>query len=281
MNWDRYGRTIKVEGGIRAQSARGAIGTSWWSKRFIAVLEALQLGGRLTRGRSYARAGQVLSLEIKPGTVTARVQGSRSDPYKVKIGLTAFPDGIWSAVEQALAEQAIYSARLLAGEMPHEIEELFAGLGLHLFPTRIGDLNMECSCPDWSVPCKHVAATLYLLAEAFDADPFQILLWRGRDRETLLSNLRRHRGGGPARKAKADTPATIDAAMALTDVHSAPLDEAIDRFWIPAVPLQNRPPTLDTETDLLLRQLATPPSTVGGAALVAHLRDLYRQLDVG
>ena len=42
---------------------------------------------------------------------------------------------------------------------------------------------MRCSCPDSEVPCKHLAATFYLLAEAFDEDPFLILRWRGRDRE--------------------------------------------------------------------------------------------------
>ena len=74
-NWREYGKTIKVEGGIKAQSTRGAIGESWWSKRFLGVLESFAMGGRLTRGRSYARAGQVLSMQISPGAVTSTVQG--------------------------------------------------------------------------------------------------------------------------------------------------------------------------------------------------------------
>jgi uncharacterized Zn finger protein len=73
-----YRPPIRVEGGLKARSARGAIGESWWSKRFLAVLESFALGTRLTRGRAYARKGQVLSVDVGPGKVTASVQGSRS-----------------------------------------------------------------------------------------------------------------------------------------------------------------------------------------------------------
>lgn len=195
-------RPIRVEGGLRARSERGAIGESWWSKRFLAVLESLAMGGRLTRGRSYARAGQVLSLEVSPGVVSAVVQGSRPQPYQVSIGLVPYPESVWQAVETALAGQALFSARLLAGEMPAEIEEVFAAASAPLFPAAAHDLAMRCSCPDWGVPCKHIAATFYLLAEGFDADPFQILHWRGRDRQTLLANLRARRTGAePATEA--------------------------------------------------------------------------------
>ncbi|MGE5829331.1 MAG: hypothetical protein ACM30G_13380, partial [Micromonosporaceae bacterium] len=116
----------RVDGGLKARSTRGAIGESWWSRRFLAVLEELTLGGRLSRGRSYARAGQVLSLAVTPGVVTSVVQGSRAEPYRVRIGLTPYPDRVWHQIEQSLAGQALFSARLLAGEMPAEIEEVCA-----------------------------------------------------------------------------------------------------------------------------------------------------------
>ena len=185
---------IRVDNGIRARSRRGAIGSSWWSRRFIEVLESLELGGRLARGRSYARAGQVLSLEVTAGSVAASVQGSRPKPYQVRIDIRQIWATHWERVENALAEAAIFSAKLLAGEMPEDLEDVFDDLGLSLFPRDAGELTMECSCPDWSVPCKHVAAALYLLAEAFDRDPFLVLTWRGRDKATLLSNLRILRG---------------------------------------------------------------------------------------
>src|SRR5690606_10470831 len=110
-------RPRRVEGGLKPRSTRGAVGRSWWAKRCLAVLESFALGSRLTRGRSYARAGQVLSLRVAPGEVTATVQGSRRAPYQVRVGLEPFSDQVWEAVEVALAEQALYSAKLLAGEL--------------------------------------------------------------------------------------------------------------------------------------------------------------------
>src|SRR6266508_3513381 len=152
-------RPRRVEGGIKARSRRGQIGESWWSGRFVAILESLGMGPRLGRGRAYARAGQVLDLGVTAGTVSARVQGSRARPYRVSIGLGRFGEADWARVESALAARALYSAKLLAGEMPLQIEEVFSSCGLSLFPERAQDLAMSCSCPDWAVPCKHIAAT--------------------------------------------------------------------------------------------------------------------------
>lgn len=284
-DFSQYGKTIRVSGGIKAQSTRGAIGESWWSRRFLTVLESFALGSRLTRGRSYARQGQVLSLSVAPGKVSAVVQGSRPKPYNVTIALQAFDDATWQKVESALAGQAIFSARLLAGEMPAQIEEVFATAGAPLFPTDQTQLRMNCSCPDWGVPCKHLAATFYLLAEAFDADPFEILHWRGRDRATLLERLRTLRDGAPGTTAKrkrtaapAPRATAIGASAALAGVASPDLAQTVDRFWVAPVPLTARPPTLDTDVDLVLRQLPTPAPTIGGTELVARLRDIYRRL---
>lgn len=297
MAWDGpfppRSKPKSVVGGIKARSTRGSIGESWWSRRFIEVLESFAIGTRLTRGRSYARKGQVVSLDVSPGRVTASVQGSRAKPYRVTVRLAPFPAATWRQVEARLAEQALYSAQLLAGEMPPEIEQVFAEAGAPLFPSAIRELAMSCSCPDAAVPCKHLAATFYLLAEAFDTDPFQILHWRGRAREELLTRLRELRSGGTGRprraRAAADEPGATDepgadgtgpspigAAVALADLTSPPLAEAIDRFWLPPVPLPAQPVTLDTEPDLLLRQLPPPGPVLGGPELVEQLRAAYQ-----
>ncbi|MEU0571214.1 SWIM zinc finger family protein [Nonomuraea sp. NPDC005983] len=184
--WFDGGAPIRVEGGIRARSRRGSIGSTWWSRRFIDLLERVCDKGRLARGRAYARQGQVLSIDLSAGLVEASVQGSRPRPYEVTIRIEAYGEARWSAVEEAIAAQAVYRAKLLAGEMPTEIEELFTALGLDLFPR---DLDMDCSCPDWGFPCKHLSAVLYLLAESFDDDPFLVLAWRGRTRAELLGSL--------------------------------------------------------------------------------------------
>ncbi|WP_433126191.1 SWIM zinc finger family protein [Micromonospora sp. CA-240977] len=290
-----YGRPRKVDGGLRARSARGAIGRSWWSRRFLEVLESFALGTRLTRGRSYARAGQVLTLDIAPGRVSAVVQGSRPQPYQVSIALKPFPAALWSRIEAELAGQAFFSARLLAGDLPDELEELFVAAGAPLFPAGVDELTQRCNCPDFAVPCKHLAATFYLLAEAFDADPFELLHWRGRSRAELLAELRARRveaTGAAVPPASTDPPSepdgqvsTVDvptpvgAARALAGLPATPLAESADRFWMPPVPLPDRPPRLATGPDLLLRQLGAPAPAIGGPGLLERLRRAYRAFD--
>src|SRR5689334_7122948 len=212
MSWDEWppARPIRVDGGIRARSKRGAIGGQWWSRRFIEVLESYGMSSRLARGRSYARAGQVLDFELSQGKVTARVQGSRPRPYQVRIGVLPLTTAQWRRVLDRLAGQALFRAKLLAGEMPREIEEVFAECGTPLFPGSAADLDMHCNCPDLGMPCKHLAGVCYVLAEEFDRDPFRMLAWRGKARDELLAALRliqagsgqaspgREAAGGPA-----------------------------------------------------------------------------------
>jgi uncharacterized Zn finger protein len=114
-----------AKGGIKAQSKRGAFGETWWARRWIAVLESFNIGARLQRGRSYARSGQVLSIEITKGEIKSQVQGSRPKPYDIKIKIKALPEGDWRKMADALSSQAIFAAKLLAGEMPQDIERAF------------------------------------------------------------------------------------------------------------------------------------------------------------
>jgi uncharacterized Zn finger protein len=179
----------RVEGGIKSQSRRGEFGSSWWAKRWIKVLEGFNIGARLARGRSYARSGQVLSISIEEGRVTAKVQGSRPTPYDVAIQVKTLSQADWAKVLDALDQQALFAAKLLAGEMPQDIEPLFEEVGLSLFPSRRADLTTRCSCPDSSNPCKHIAATYYLLGEEFDRDPFLIFKLRGMSRDDLVTRL--------------------------------------------------------------------------------------------
>lgn len=181
---------LPAKGGIKAQSARGAFGVTWWGKRWVKVTEASDVGARLSRGRTYARQGQILSLEVLKGRVEARVQGSRASAYKITITVQVFTESEWQKVAQVLGGQAIFSARLLAGELPEETESLFLKAGLSLFPEPGISLDHACSCPDWSNPCKHIAAILYLLAEELDRDPFLLFRLRGLEREEFLDLLK-------------------------------------------------------------------------------------------
>ena len=99
----------------------------------------------------------------------------------------------WKRIAEQLSTQAIFAAKLLAGEMPPEIERVFSDAGLSLFPESLDEISTSCSCPDWSNPCKHVAAVYYLLGEAFDRDPFLIFRLRGMDREEFAAILGENR----------------------------------------------------------------------------------------
>jgi len=192
--WNYYRREFyqpsqprQVKGGIKAQTRQGAFAKSWWAKRWIAVLESFNIGARLGRGKRYAREGQVVAIEVEKGLVTAVVQGSRAEPYQVEIGVRTLSARDWKRLVEALGKQAIFTARLLAGEMPENIEEAFQAVGLSLFPNRRADLKTDCSCPDWSNPCKHIAAVYYLVGEEFDRDPFLMFKLRGMEREELVA----------------------------------------------------------------------------------------------
>jgi uncharacterized Zn finger protein len=263
----RPSKPIRVEGGIKARSRRGRIAQTWWSQRFIEVLESLGVGGRLQRGKRYARAGQVLSLTLSTSVVVGLVQGSRPEPYRVRIAVKAFTGEEWARIEKALAGQALYAAKLLAGEMPTDIERVFAALGLQLFPDSWRELTMDCSCPDWEIPCKHLAAACYLLAESFDEDPFQILAWRGRSRDELLDHLRALRG-------------TVAASEEPKTDETAPLSECLETFWTAPSPA-TAPTTPSTEPpppDVLLDELGPLPVSVRGTPVTDLLRPAYRAM---
>lgn len=179
----------RAKGGIKARSRRGAFGASWWARRWIEVLESFDIGARLGRGRSYARSGQVLAIEVGEGAVKARVQVSRPTPYEVLIKVKTLSGAEWKKVGKRLGQEVLLTARIMAGEMPENIEETFAAAGVSLFPLTRRDLKTKCSCPDWSNPCKHIAAVYYLLGEEFDRDPFLIFKLRGMTREGLVALL--------------------------------------------------------------------------------------------
>src|SRR5690349_7743389 len=244
------------------------------------------MSSRLARGRSYARAGQVLDFELSQGKVTARVQGSRPRPYQVRIGVLPLTTAQWRRVQDRLASQALFRAKLLAGEMPREIEEVFAECGTPLFPRSPADLDMHCSCPDWEVPCKHLAAVCYVLADEFDRDPFGMLAWRGNARDDLLAALRRIQAGSAgARAGQIAAAPSASANRAVLDVLAPPLEECLDSHWSPGLSparLRALGTTPDAAApDLLLRMFPPPPVQVRGKDLADVLALAYQRLVAG
>ena len=182
----------------------------WWVERWLELLDSYRFKKRLERGRNYAREGNVLSIEFVDTLVLADIQGSEDQPYQVSLSLEPFADEDrekalkhmsqppfndedWDCVIQSLSEKAIFSAQLLAGEMPSEIEAVFTSNGLSLFPYTLSDVRSRCTCPDKANPCKHIAAVYYQLGDRFSEDPFLIFQLRGRTREQILASLRQLR----------------------------------------------------------------------------------------
>ncbi len=194
-SWDDPWRTYPaskprpIDGGIASRKQRGAMADTWWSKRLVDLLDSYGLGARMQRGRRYARQGQLVSFDVQPGLVVAQVQGSRSTPYLVSVQFPALDDQQWERVQHEIDATLQFAARLLAGEVPADLEDVFARAGVPLLPRGWNDLRASCSCPDWEIPCKHVAAVLYVLADRLDDDPWMLLLWRGRTREQVLAHL--------------------------------------------------------------------------------------------
>lgn len=292
--WEReWGPPIPVDGGLVATTRRGRIGSTWWSRRFLDALESVMVGGRMASGRAYARKGQVVALAVGPGVVEAPVQGSREDPYEVRLVMPVVPGESWDRIVERLASQAGYAARMLAGDLPHEIAEVFDAEGESLLPAPHSRLTTSCTCPDFENPCKHVAAVCYILAEALDRDPFELLAWRGRGREELLSELRARRGAAVA-AADGSAAGTASATKA-SDPGPGPIrprgwsrrqgasrggaaDAATFYGAGPGLSEVRIAPAASAAPDAVLRQLPSGVLEMDGEDLAALLSPFYRAM---
>ena len=176
--------------GIRAQESRTGSGRSWWSRRWLATLEQMGLGARLGRGRNYAMSGQVVSISIEGPRVLATVVGSRPDPYSVSVVFRAPEGDARSRIVARLKAEPMLVARMLADDLPTEVEAIFRDEGWPLFPGgKLGpgryDMTTKCSCPDYANPCKHSSAVLLLLGEEIARRPATLVELRGITMEEL------------------------------------------------------------------------------------------------
>lgn len=228
------------------------------------------MGTTFSQGRRYARSGQVRSVTISTSIVTALVADDDGETYRARIGVKAFTAADWARIERALAGEAIHAAKLLAGHLPDDLDTILAGFGLSLFPQSLSEIVLDCSCPGWQKPCRHLTAACYVLAEEFDADPFGILAWRGRGRDELLEALRAHR---------------VSALGHIADAQKPPPQTEENRqnpgygtFWQagPRLPApEQRVPGSVHRPDAILEQLDPLPLTVGRFEVVELLRGAY------
>lgn len=235
-----------------------------WAEAWIEALAAFSHPGRMRRGRQFADKKHISQFIVRPGEVRAKVK-DEGQLYDVVMEVQHLDDATWERILGILSERAIFSARLLAGEMPKEVVQVFDEIGAPLFP-RAEELNASCTCVDWQVPCKHLAGLYYFLADRLEEDPFLLLQLRGRSKEDLLAALRsRH--------------TTETSASAPDDGFvTPPLRESLAHFWdigpqCDAVTINITAPVTPTPQ---LRRLGPPPFTQ--LDLIELLRPIYQHV---
>lgn len=216
---------------------------TWWGKRFIAALEEFTDSARLGRGRSYASGGKILEYKIEKNEVTAIVRGSinpyfgvyKEPRYSTTIELKAIDKASWSKALKYIASKASYVSKLLINEVPDNIESVFDKLGLHLLPHSQKDFKTQCSCPDWSNPCKHIAGVYYLVASQLDHNPFLLFELRGLSKDELQAELAK----SPLGKALSSELKNKEIPLTATDSYHTKLEkvtftEKINQreFWL-------------------------------------------------
>ena len=177
-------RIPRYAAGIRAQESRSGGARTWWARRWLEVLERMGLGARLGRGKHYAVSGQVTGMRIEGPHVEAQVVGTRPDPYRVTIDFRVPEGAAREAIVARIKGEPMLAARLIADDMPTEVEQAFRDCGLDFFPggklaPGVYDMTTACSCPDYANPCKHVSAVLLILGEEIARRPMTLLELRG------------------------------------------------------------------------------------------------------
>jgi uncharacterized Zn finger protein len=252
----------------------------WWSQKWLELLDSYRFKKRLERARNYARQGNVLSIEFKGAKVLAKVQGSEPEPYQVSLSLAHFSEEEWGYVVESMSQKAIFAAKLLAGEMPQNIEEVFTANGLSLFPFTLSDVHSRCSCPDKANPCKHIGAVYYQLGDRFSEDPFVLFQLRGRTQEEIIRDLRQLRG------AKMEVPAPTIPEVKQPTPPSVSVN--LDACWQYHEPLESSLVVIaPTSSENVLNVLGSIPlaksedsavTVTAGDVVTKYLEGVYQQV---
>lgn len=265
----------RVRGGVRMKRKQGDP-DAWAEQRLWRIAEKAADGDTLKEGLEYARGGQTRRITFENGIAEASIQGRRTRAYTTTVTLPKYTPEQAAQVIKALGDQSRYAAKLLAGELPPSIEDVFVPIGLHLFPEGPNDFEITCTCKEDNKPwCKHAVCATALLGEKLADDPFLIFELRGMPREHLVEGLRDFRalttlGPGPQ-------PVYAAHVSGLSDTPAAPLDESVDDFWrapkkgtMPSVPVE--PPEVSHP---LLRRLGPSPFQESRFPLVGLLATCY------
>ncbi|NEP13469.1 MAG: hypothetical protein F6K14_25330 [Symploca sp. SIO2C1] len=266
----------------------------WWVQRWNDLLNSYRFKKRLERGRKYAKEGNIISIEFQGSQVVAKVQGTAPEPYELSISIDPFTDEDWGYVVEVLAEEAIYSAQLLAGEMPHNIEKVFTASGLSLFPFTLADVHSDCNCPDPKNPCKHIAAVYYELGDRFSEDPFVLFQLRGRTKAQILDTLRQLRSKEVEEeiltKESGEESSLVSSQSPVDEIQLREVDSTVEgntgeesalnihQFWQYNEPLDSSlvviTPPQDSRT--VLDVLGTIPLAAADAPVMEYLKVVYQ-----
>jgi len=221
---------------------------TWWGQRFIAALEDFTDSGRLARGRSYSTDNRIKQWILQKGKVDAKLRGNinpyygvyKEPTYKVSVQMTHLSEAQWQEIIQKLSQRASFIARLLLNEIPENIETVFAEAGVHLLPKDYRDFKVACDCPDYEVPCKHIAGVCYRLAGQLDQDPFLLFEMRGLAPEKLLRELANSPLGKVLSDAKSNATVElmpVDSFYTRPVLTELPQEISLKSFWQGQQPL--------------------------------------------
>ncbi|GGK56086.1 SWIM zinc finger family protein [Nocardia camponoti] len=247
VDYREFGKRKPVVGGAKTH---GGFGRTWWGKAFLDAVEKVGDAGRLTRGRTYARAGQVVNYRIERGLVPAEVQGSQPNPFRSELSVRPLQSEEVELLLEEIKGAPGMLAEIASGALPK-------ALAPHLLPTTAAELDFSCSCPDSGWPCKHVAAVCYLVAERIDEEPSVLLTLRGLDLDTLIGGVEKSTGDNE-----------------FSDPYG-------DELVLPDLPRIEFTSVLDDLDPLVLRQALRMSSEDEPMAATGlrELRDLYREFD--
>lgn len=277
----------KVRGGVKLSGSWAQPGTSggagaesWAAQRWLRLVEQVAPGESMVKGLEYATLGQTRSISMEPGWIRGVVQGTVISAYKTSISLPVLTHEQSEKVISAMVDQAVYAAKLLAGELPTNIEDVFAPLGLRLFPSEPGELATKCNCREPQPWCKHACCLAYLVAERFTTDPFLIFTLRGLPREELIERLRQRRVVAAAGQGREGGVLVYSPLVpGVSDQQAPPLEECLEGFWEagPELAMLDTPVERPEVSHPLLRRLGPSPFGAGGGKfpLVGLLATCY------
>ena len=269
----------RVRGGVKLKLKAGETPASWVTQRLLRVAETGADNTVYTDGIDYARLGQTKRLTIEDTFCEGVIQGRSDKPYTTTIGLEEFGAEAQEKIITAMADQVRYAAKLLAGELPSNIEDVFAPLGLKLFPAEPDDMKPVCSCPDWTEDqpwCKHTVCLTALLAEKLGDDPMMIFGLRAMPGQELIDGLRQKRAVGV--QGPGPSPVLHQHVAGVSDVSSPPLEDSIETFWeigdgLAQLDTPIAPPKVNC---VLLRRLGPSPFVDGAFPLIGLMATCYQ-----